>query len=584
MSQTGALTQLVAVGAQDSNFLSNAPKDSIFIEPPAVINNFAKQSHVLIPPGKIGWGSKFKMKIEKKGDLLHNLYLQFTLPEINRDNLFNKESITDNSGHDTLAWNRMIEFYLVKKVRLYIGGELIDERTGFNMLKEQSMTWTQQFFGDTINNDVGMNTRPINIKETTKMLRLEFWFTNKLDKALPLIALQHHEVELEVELNDFDKAYLTFYEKADTIGRLQCPNPWADFIHRDKTSHPYRELKNVKIIGSYIYLDKDERKRIAQSEHKILIKQHQNRECFLGPGENHTTRNIELDFNHPVSELMFYFNNTEANKWEPNNFYANAGVQSIDVSNNLALTEKSLPNNNKGPLNTNTDALLSSITTNTTAITTGTHTNIATTTNNQGSGCILTIVASGTTEVTGVTVTTAGQGYKKGDLLVVPSANIPGSGTNLIFTLKKDDVVVKKPVYQKPDYYEMIGRQRILGEARIIINGSPFIDWQDSRFFNELQLKNKNISPITFNTTSHYVFAKSNDNYHYPTGSLNFSRIDNAKLQIRTNKKSYDWIKKFTNKSDMWKYNDEYIKIFIEATNWNYLIIKNGMAALAYSS
>ena len=147
-----------------------------------------------------------------------------------------------------------------------------------------------------------------------------------------------------------------------------------------------------------------------------------------------------------------------------------------------------------------------------TAITTGTHTNIATTTNNQGSGCILTIVASGTTEVTGVTVTTAGQGYKKGDLLVVPSANIPGSGTNLIFTLKKDDVVVKKPVYQKPDYYEMIGRQRILGEARIIVNGSPFIDWQDSRFFNELQLKNKNISPITFNTTSHYVFAKSNDN------------------------------------------------------------------------
>ena len=89
MSQTGALTQLVAVGAQDQNFLSNAPKDSVFIEPVAKINNFAKQSHTLIPPGKIGWGSKFKMKIDKKGDLLHNLYLQFTLPELNRNNMIN---------------------------------------------------------------------------------------------------------------------------------------------------------------------------------------------------------------------------------------------------------------------------------------------------------------------------------------------------------------------------------------------------------------------------------------------------------------------------------------------------------------
>ena len=476
MSQTGALTQLVAIGAQDLNFLSNAPKDSIFIEPVAKINNFAKQSHILIPPGKVGWGSKFKIKVDKKGDLLHNLYLQFTLPELNRNNMFNIESPKDNSGHDTLSWNRMIEFYLVKKVRLYIGGELIDERTGFNMLKEQGMAWTQQLFGDIINNDVGFNSRPINIKETTKMLRLDFWFSNKLDKALPLISLQHQDVELEIEFNDFEKAYLTFYENADQFGPLQCPHGWAEFINRDNTSHPFRQLKDVKIIASYIYLDTEERKRIAQSEHKILIKQHQNRECFLESGANHTTKSIDLDFNHPVSEIMFYFNNTEANKWEPNNFYANAGVQSIDVSNNLTSTEIS-----------------------------------------------------------------------------------------------------------KSNYYEMIGRQRILGEARILVNGRPFIEWQDSRFFNELQLKEKNIPPVTFNTTSHYIFSKVNDNYHYPTGSLNFSRVDSAKLQIRTNKRSYDWIKKYTNSSDIWKYDDKNIKVFIEATNWNYLIIKNGMAALAYT-
>ena len=102
-----------------------------------------------------------------------------------------------------------------------------------------------------------------------------------------------------------------------------------------KSNFSRNDLINPHLLVNYIYLDTEERKRIAQSEHKILIRQHQNRECFLGPGSNHKTRSIDLDFNHPVSELMFYFNNTEANKWEPNNFFANAGISSIDISNNI---------------------------------------------------------------------------------------------------------------------------------------------------------------------------------------------------------------------------------------------------------
>ena len=69
-----------------------------------------------------------------------------------------------------------------------------------------------------------------------------------------------------------------------------------------------------------------------------------------------------------------------------------------------------------------------------------------------------------------------------------------------------------------------------------------------------------------------------------PIGSLNFSRVDNAQLQIRTNQTSYKWLKKFYNEEDMYKFNDEHIKIFIQATNWNYLIIKGGMGALAYTT
>ena len=93
-----------------------------------------------------------------------------------------------------------------------------------------------------------------------------------------------------------------------------------------------------------------------------------------------------------------------------------------------------------GALVTSTDALLAGITTDTSAITTGTQTGLATSTNGNGSGAILTIVASGTTVVTGVTVTTAGSGYAAGDTLTVAASEIAGSSSDLVFTLDSGDV------------------------------------------------------------------------------------------------------------------------------------------------
>lgn len=93
-----------------------------------------------------------------------------------------------------------------------------------------------------------------------------------------------------------------------------------------------------------------------------------------------------------------------------------------------------------GSLKTAADALLGSITTNTTAISNGTQAGLATTTSGSGSGAVLTIVATGTTAVTGVTVTTQGTGYKAGDTLTVAAANIQGSATDLVITLTSNDL------------------------------------------------------------------------------------------------------------------------------------------------
>ena len=95
---------------------------------------------------------------------------------------------------------------------------------------------------------------------------LQFWFCRNPGLALPLIALQYHEVKINITFGD--SANVTF-----TTGTARL---WAD----------------------YIYLDTDERRRFAQVSHEYLIEQIQH-ERFSSP------TNMSLKFNHPVKELIW---------------------------------------------------------------------------------------------------------------------------------------------------------------------------------------------------------------------------------------------------------------------------------------
>ena len=95
---------------------------------------------------------------------------------------------------------------------------------------------------------------------------LEFYFCTNPGLALPLIALQYHEVRIKVHTGD----------KVDTA------NLWVD----------------------YVYLDTDERRKMAQSSHEYLITQLQHQD-FSGIGGDQ-----RLNFNHPCKELVFKVDST----------------------------------------------------------------------------------------------------------------------------------------------------------------------------------------------------------------------------------------------------------------------------------
>jgi hypothetical protein len=96
------------------------------------------------------------------------------------------------------------------------------------------------------------------------MIPLQFWFCRNPGLALPLIALQYHEVKVVT-------TFSTLFKTAPTA------TLWAD----------------------YIYLDTDERRRFAQVSHEYLIEQVQ-----FQAGATDTV-STELNFNHPVKELIW---------------------------------------------------------------------------------------------------------------------------------------------------------------------------------------------------------------------------------------------------------------------------------------
>ena len=111
---------------------------------------------------------------------------------------------------------------------------------------------------------------------------LQFWFCRNPGLALPLIALQYHEVKVIMEFETEAKIHLGATPHASTSFNL-----WAD----------------------YIYLDTDERRRFAQVSHEYLIEQLQYQSDSFTSG---TAKNFTLNFNHPVKELVWQASNTLA--------------------------------------------------------------------------------------------------------------------------------------------------------------------------------------------------------------------------------------------------------------------------------
>ena len=138
----------------------------------------------------------------------------------------------------------------------------------------------------------------------TLYVPLEFWFCRNVGLALPLIALQYHEVKINIE-------YAQLSDMIDaTPGNFSYDGDTRET--NDNSNHTSKsiELEDSELWVDYIFLDTDERRRFAQLSHEYLIEQLQ----FTGSeritsgftsGGQTSLKSVKLNFNHPCKEIVW---------------------------------------------------------------------------------------------------------------------------------------------------------------------------------------------------------------------------------------------------------------------------------------
>jgi len=289
----GGLIQLVAYGAQDA-YLTGNPQITFFKSVYRRHSNFSMENIECLFNGKVGFGQRVVCPLPRNGDLIHKMYLKMTVSKLS------ESPIGNHNYRDFLAY-RLVEY-----ISIEIGGQEIDKQ-----YREWMFIWNEltiptgkkEGFYKMIlaGGHLYQTFAPLrgNSNDETLYLPLNFWFCRNPGLALPLIALQYHEVKIIVK---FAENTNFIYTLQNSSYNLLSPN----------TAYPQPNF-NASLFVDYIFLDTDERRRFAQLSHEYLIEQVQYNGHDVIDTESQQSYNIPIRFNHPVKELIWLVTTLDTN-------------------------------------------------------------------------------------------------------------------------------------------------------------------------------------------------------------------------------------------------------------------------------
>ena len=406
---TGGLMQLSAYGAQDV-YLTGNPQITFFKMVYRKYTNFAMENieKVMEGPSALSQSTniQLKCKIGRNADLVSSICFLFDIPNI-FSSYYQDPSFVSNLETTTepiktnykFKWIKNLGTSIIQNVNISIGGQIIYRHYGewlniwaeLNLKSDKLSTYNKMIgnipeiydpsnapgnngfypsssLNPNHNTDPDDFTRKLNpyrappsIRKHTISVPLLFWFCQYSGHALPLIALQYHDVELVIELRPIIDLYniIETSDEYSNVGEYTKPNPLrsdqniANFISQTYGTDNYSLFydsniandeqvnnsipfdNNIKASGSwdlnsrldmtYIFLDEEERKRFAKVTHEYLIEQ-VSRYTFQGlVGE----KILDLPAQHPVKKIIFVTKRSDINSRNDWTNYTNWELEEI---------------------------------------------------------------------------------------------------------------------------------------------------------------------------------------------------------------------------------------------------------------
>jgi len=239
---SGGIAQLVAVGAQDAHLVGQ-PEVSFFRSNYKRHTNFAQTVEKQVIQGNPSSNGMSTVRFERKGDMVGYVY------------------IAANDGTKAVKFSPADWVNAISKVELLVGGQVIDEQTS---------QFSQYIAPSVLAQNLTKSTSGFAEAAESKFYPLRFSFCENAQTAIPLIALQYHDVELRI-----------------TWGTLST--------------------EKYEIYSQFIHLDTDERTALSSTPQNMLITQTQKAIASA-------SKTQELNFNHPMKYLVAVNAMTAADK------------------------------------------------------------------------------------------------------------------------------------------------------------------------------------------------------------------------------------------------------------------------------
>jgi len=540
----GGLMQLVAYGAQDV-YLTGNPQITFFKIVYKRHTNFAIEAIEQTVTGNETFGTNLTTTISKNGDLITKMYIKCTV------------SLTGSNGK--FAWVNRLGHSMLEEVELIIGGSRIDKQyyewldLWYELARDVSHN---RGYDKLIGNNIEMTSLSTDTKTATIYIPLKF-FCNKFNGlAIPLIALQHHDIRIDFKLRNS-----------------------TELIVKESIATTTATVSNISLLCNYVFLDSDERKRFASSAHEYLIEQTQ---TARNEKVNSAKNIYNLTFSHPCKSMYWFMKN--GNFITGKTFLYYIPDSTYIYRSGYATENTTLLNNatiryvltqmysNNGVIALSLNGSGTGTATSQTGATTYNHHSIAVGTivikanyssltsidnTNNTANCSATDISNWEV-VSSLTI----------DNVSSPISSILNGITRTSDTQNQGHSNYDIIVYQWSNYGKYLdGSSNPITSAVLKLNGHDRFSEQPGQFFNYLQAY-ENHKSTPKDGINLYSFAL-NPLEHQPSGTCNFSRIDSATMELK-----FD--------SDIISIANNELSFYV--MNYNILRIMSGMGGIAYSN